>query len=317
MVKTIAEFKEGESVTLPLLLTQVTRGITNNGSPYLSLNMQDKTGTIEGKIWDVKEEQVNDAIVGRIGEVTAEVLRYRNNLQLRVYKIVPMDQQSVDLDNYVMSTEIPREMLKQKIADSISSLVNPVYKQVIEALFQEYDKAFFDYPAAAKNHHNFVGGLAAHVIGMIDVANALCKCYPLLNRDLLISGILVHDMGKITELSGPVMTEYTIEGKLLGHISIMQAKLAETANQLGLKECEEIILLRHMILSHHGQYEYGSPVLPLVAEAEVLHLIDNLDARMNTLDKALAQIEPGNFTTRLFPMENRAFYKPKGCSEQE
>lgn len=317
MSKKISEFKEGESLTLPLLLVQVTKGVTSNGSPYLSLTLQDKSGTIEGKIWDVKEEQAAACVPGRVGEVSCEVLRYRNSLQLRVHRLTPMDQQSIELSDYVIASDIPKELLQQKIQDAISSLSNPVYKGIVSALFAEYDKPFFDYPAAAKNHHNFVGGLAVHVTGMVDLANEIVKLYPLLDRDLLVSGVLVHDLGKLTELSGPVMTEYTLEGKLIGHISIMQAKIMEVAVQLGYEKSEEAILLRHMVLSHHGQLEFGSPVMPMVAEAEVLHLIDNLDARMNTLDKAYAQTEPGSFTSRLFPMENRAFYKPKSKKNEK
>ena len=219
--------------------------------------------------------------------------------------------QAIELSDYMETTTIPRPLLKQKIQDALASLTNPVYRGIIGRLFEEYEKPFYDYPAAAKNHHSFVGGLAEHVTGMLDLANEVVRLYPMLDRELLISGIMVHDLGKLTELSGPVVTEYTLQGKLLGHISIMQAKIAEVADQLGFGDSEEALLLRHMVLSHHGQHEFGSPVLPLVAEAEVLHMIDNLDARMNTLEKAYAQTEEGSFTPRLFPMENRAFYKPK------
>ena len=309
MNKKINEFKEGESLCLPLLLIQVTKGITGNGAPYLSLTFQDNSGTIEGKIWDVKEEQAAQCIPGRVAEVSCEVLKYRSSLQLRVHRLVPLDQTAVELSDYVMSSDIPKEVLQQRIRDAISSISNPVYSSIVRSLFTEYASIFFDYPAAVKNHHNFVGGLAMHVSGMVDLANEICKSYPMLDRDLLVSGVLVHDMGKLTELSGPVMTEYTLEGKLIGHISIMQGKIMETADKLGVAQTEEALLLRHMVLSHHGQLEYGSPVMPLVAEAEVLHIIDNLDARMNTLDKAFAQTEAGSFTSRLFAMENRAFYK--------
>ena len=149
MNKKISEFKEGESLTLPLLLVQVTKGVTSNGSPYLSLTLQDKSGTIEGKIWDVKEEQAAACVPGRVGEVSCEVLRYRNSLQLRVHRLTPMDQQSIELSDYVIASDIPKELLQQKIQDAISSLSNPVYKGIVSALFAEYDKPFFDYPAAA------------------------------------------------------------------------------------------------------------------------------------------------------------------------
>ena len=145
---------------------------------------------------------------------------------------------------------------------------------------------------------------------MLRIANAICELYPSLNKDLLFSGITLHDLGKTIELSGPVVPEYTVEGKLLGHISISQAIIKETADEMHISG-EEVVLLQHMILAHHGKNEYGSPVLPQIKEAEVLYLIDNMDARINMLDKALETVEPGSFSKRVFALENRAFYKPK------
>ena len=124
------------------------------------------------------------------------------------------------------------------------------------------------------------------------------------------AGITLHDLGKTVELSGPVVPEYTIEGKLLGHISISQAMIKEMADKMNI-EGEEVTLLQHIILSHHGKNEFGSPILPQIKEAEVIYLIDNMDARINMLDKALETVEPGGFSKRVFALENRAFYKPK------
>ncbi|MBV1708470.1 MAG: HD domain-containing protein [Erysipelothrix sp.] len=162
-----------------------------------------------------------------------------------------------------------------------------------------------------RNHHDFLGGLATHVVAMIDLADEVCKRYEILNRDLLIAGILTHDLGKIIELSGPVLTEYTMQGKLLGHISMMQSIVHELALTKNWQDSHQITCLRHMILSHHGQYEYGSPVLPMVAEAEVLHLIDNLDARLNMFEKMFEVTEVGQFSQRIFSLENRSFYRTK------
>ena len=167
------------------------------------------------------------------------------------------------------------------------------------------------YPAAARIHHNFIGGLATHTAGMLKVALALCNIYPSVNRDYLIAGVLLHDLGKIEELTSPVVTEYTTAGKLLGHISIMDARLLQIGKDLGLEDSEELLLLRHMILSHHGQYEYGSPVRPETLEAELLNLIDNIDARVNTIDKALSETKEGEFTQKIFALDNRVFYKHK------
>ena len=176
--------------------------------------------------------------------------------------------------------------------------------------FEENIEKLSYYPAASKNHHEYVSGLAYHTYGMLKVAESFCTLYPTLNKDLLYSGITLHDLGKTIELSGPVVPEYTLEGKLLGHISISNAMIKETANKLHI-EGEEVTLLQHMILAHHGKNEYGSPVLPQIKEAEILYLIDNIDARMAMMDKALETVEYGKFTKRVFSLENRALYKPK------
>lgn len=307
----IKELTEGQSLTFYGLVTNVVKGVTSSGAPYLSVTLSDNSGSIEGKIWDVKEDQAKIVETGRIYEVRCEVLKYRNSLQLRVHSMHHVDQQSFDLAEFVTSSWIPKEVLKEKIKDAIYSVNNDIYRKILIRFFTEYQSEFFDYPAASKNHHNFVGGLATHVVGMIDVANDLCQLYPQLNRDLLISGVLLHDIGKITELSGPIATEYTLQGKLLGHISIMNAKVAHVAEELGVSNTEEETLLRHMVLSHHGKLEFGSPVMPYLMEAEVLSMIDNLDARITALSAALENTEEGSFTPRMFPLENRAFYKPK------
>ena len=159
---------------------------------------------------------------------------------------------------------------------------------------------------------NRSGGLSDHSLSMATIANDLCKHYPQLNRDLLVSAALIHDVGKTAELSGPVTTEYTLAGKLEGHISIANAWLSEVAEKLGLENQEETLLMHHMILSHHGKLEFGSPVAPMLIEAEALYLIDNMDARLTSLKQALDGVKPGQWTSRMFQFENRQFYKPKG-----
>lgn len=310
MSKLINELQDGDKETLTLLVQQVTKGVTAKGAPYLSFQLQDKTGLMDAKYWSVTQEELDMYKAGMIGEFKCDVLSHNKQLQLRIHTIEILDRSQVDLAEYVQSAPLSRAELKVRIEKEIASIENEKLKAVIEKLVGEYGLDFYSYPAASKNHHAFVGGLAFHILSMIDLANAICKLYPLLDRDLLVSGVILHDLGKLVELSGPVITEYTMEGKLLGHISIMQAKVMEAAHQLGI-EGEEIILLRHMILSHHGKYEYGSPVLPLIPEAEILNYIDNMDARMNTFERTFEQVEPGEFTPRIFSLENRSFYKSK------
>lgn len=308
MSKLLKELVDGENLTMRVLITQVNKGITAKGSPYLSFALQDKSGVMDAKYWSVPEEKINLYKPGMLVNVSGDVLSHNKQLQFRISSIEILDRSEIDLREFVQSSHIPRTELKQSIEDLLQTMENQKIKTILFTLLEEYEKDFYAYPAASKNHHSFVGGLATHVLGMLKLADQICKLYPTLNRDLLFGGVILHDLGKLIELSGPVLTEYTMEGKLLGHISIMQAKVALAAEQLGI-EGEEVILLRHMILSHHGVYEYGSPVLPMLPEAEMLFYIDNMDAKMNAIEKALEGIEPGEFTPRIFSLDNRSFYK--------
>lgn len=310
MSKRINEFLDGDKLKVKLLISQVQKGVTNKGAPYLSMVLQDKTGIMDAKYWNVNEELLDAFKPGMICEFSVDVISHNKQLQIRIQSIQILNRKEEDLAEYVRSSSIPKAQLKEEIYGAINKMENEVYRNITKALLEECDKDFFTYPAASRIHHDFVGGLATHVLGMMKLGEYFASLYPLVDRDLLISGIILHDIGKLTELSGPVITEYTLEGKLLGHISIMQAKIAEIANRLGYA-CEEVTMLKHMILSHHGEYEFGSPVLPLLPEAEMLHYIDNIDARMNILEKEFVKTQSGEFTSKIFAMENRMFYKAK------
>lgn len=309
--QTIQGLVEGEKINTSLLITNMNKGITNAGAPYISFTFQDQTGTIEGKLWDVKEEMISLIEAGKVVQVTGDVLKYRNANQLRLYGLSPLKETDFNPADYVVSTSLTLEFMQKRINETLDSMKNPIYQAVCKSAISQYIDKIYVYPAAAKNHHDFVGGLATHMIAMIDLAESFCVLYPILNRDLLLSGVILHDLGKMEELSGPILTEYTLEGKLVGHISIMQSKVTEIATKLGVETTEQVTLMRHMILSHHGEYEFGSPVLPMIMEAEMLNYIDNVDARMNMLTKALDQVKEGEWTGRVFALENRSFYKPK------
>lgn len=309
--QSINNFVEGEKIQTSLLITQMNRGITNSGAPYLSFTLQDQSGSIDAKLWDAKDDLLAGIEAGKVVLVSAEVLKYRNAMQLRIYNLSKLEDNQFNPADYVMATDLSLEFMQKRINETLLSMQDVVYRDVCTAMIDDLQDQLYSYPAAAKNHHDFVGGLATHMIAMLDLAEAFCTLYPLLNRDLLMAGVLLHDLGKIDELSGPILTEYTNEGKLVGHISIMQSKVSEKAKDLGYQDKEQVTLMRHMILSHHGEYEFGSPVLPLVMEAEMLTFIDNVDARMNMFSKALESVKPGEWTSRIFPLENRSFYKPK------
>ena len=307
----ISEFQEKQRFCIPLLVKEVRNGTTTKGSAYLTVVVQDNSGTIEGKFWDVKPEDTERIQVGAILNFTFEVLLYNRSLQLRINKCEPADLSKIDFSQFVISSTVPENERKSELERMISSIRNDTYRKLVQGMVDYVGEKYFSFPAASRIHHNFLGGLSEHSLSMAEMADDISRHYPQLDRDLLISGALIHDVGKTAEMSGPVTTEYTLEGKLEGHISLANGWLTEVAGKLDLEGTEEAILLHHMILSHHGHYEFGSPVLPLLQEAEVLSMIDNLDARMNTLQQALGQIKPGTWTPKLFALDNRQFYKPK------
>lgn len=310
MVK-IKELKEHMKLQQPLLVKEVKNGTTTKGSPYLSLTLQDRTGSIDAKFWDVKEEESQLIQAGKIVMFHFEVLLYKDKLQLRVNHAEAIDEANVNLDDFIISSD-HSEMERRKLAESlVDSIQNDTYKKLVKGMLAYVGDKYYTFPAASLIHHGWKGGLSDHSLSMATLADDLCKHYPQLDRDLLVSAALIHDVGKTAELSGPVTTGYTLEGKLEGHISLANAWLSEVAEKLGVEGKEETTLMHHMILSHHGKMEFGSPVLPMIIEAEALSMIDNLDARMTSLKLALDNVKPGQWTSRMFQFENRQFYKPK------
>ena len=306
----INQLNEKEKIEMPLLVSQVTQGVTTSGAPYLSVVFQDKSGSIDGKLWDVKDDQSVLIKPGAILTVVGEVLRYRNSLQLRIHNVLSASEQ-YEVADFVEETNIPIEHLKERINTVVDSLDDEIIKGITKEIIKRYENELYEYPAASRNHHDFKGGLATHVVAMIEIGEFVLSKYSLLNRDLLMAGILLHDIGKVFELSGPILTEYTLKGKLLGHISMINSLIHEVAVENKWVDKEQTVLLSHMVLSHHGQYEYGSPVLPMLAEAEVLNIIDNLDARLNMFEKLFETTEPQTFSARVFSLENRSFYRMK------
>lgn len=307
----VKDFKEGDRVEAKLLVQGLTKGVTNSGAPYLSLVLQDSTKDIEAKLWDVKPEIENVLKTGKVFNFTLEINLYRGNLQAKVINVLPVNDNEVDMSEFVASSPISKDELRNQINSAVNQIKNENIAMIVTAMLKHYDKDVYEYPAASKIHHNFVGGLATHTTGMIKLANALCDIYPNINRDYLVAGTILHDLGKIEELTSPVVTEYSLKGKLLGHISIVDATLLEVCKELKLEDTEECTLLRHMVLAHHGELEYGSPIRPEIVEAEMLSFIDNIDAKVNILDKALSDIKEGEFTQKIFALDNRVFYKHK------
>lgn len=306
----IKDLKNGDAVSSFYLLDSVIKGVASSGKIYLTLILKDKTASIESKIWEVKEEDLENLKSGILINVQGTVLDYKGKLQLKIssYRL-KTENDELNLEDFIQIAPVPKEIMISELNYFLKSIDNIKLKSITIELLNKYKKSFVSYPAAKSMHHDFYSGLLYHTITMLKVAKSLVSIYPSLNKDLLYSGIILHDLGKTIELSGPIGTTYTLEGELLGHICIMSDEVARCAEKLGI-DGEEVILLRHIILSHHGKYEYGSPKLPMIKEAEIINFIDNIDARMMMFEKNLANVEPGTFSERIFGLEGRNIYVP-------
>ncbi|TFD97667.1 MULTISPECIES: 3'-5' exoribonuclease YhaM [Jeotgalibacillus] len=309
-MKGITFLNAGDQVEQFLLIKQTTKGVTTAGKPFLTLIFQDRSGEIEAKLWDAGDEEEKRFQPQTIVKVAGEIHNYRGKNQLRLKQIRPASAtDNVQMGEFLETAPLSKDEMTEELTQYIFEMKNPVIQRITRHLVKKYQKAFLEFPAATKNHHEFVSGLAYHVVSMLKIAKSLTELYPNLNKDLLYAGVILHDMGKVKELSGAVSATYTLEGNLLGHISIMVNEIAEAAKELEV-EGEEVLMLQHMILSHHGKAEWGSPKPPMLREAEILHYIDNLDAKMIMMDRVIQRTKPGEFTERVFALENRTFYRP-------
>lgn len=310
----INEITQEQKVNVKCLISKCDKGKTVKDTPYLSLILEDATGVLDAKFWNLTNEQIEHYKAGQVVEVIGDSIIHRNAVQLRVRKMTVLEDE--DISNYVRLAPMTRTEMEEEVKILMNEITNTNLYCVVEEVLEETKDLFYTYPAATRNHHNFVGGLAYHSISMARVALDICRQYTFLDKGLLIAGILMHDVGKIDELSGPVLPEYTNEGNLLGHISIMNNRLDCVAEKLGVNDKECVLLLKHMVLAHHGKMEFGSPVLPMIPEAEVLTLLDNLDARMYMMKQSLDTTQPGHFGPRVFALEGRMIYHRKGEDEE-
>ena len=310
MTPLIKELVEGSRVTIQAIVGSVTRGVNATGSPYLNIELRDSSGAINGKKWEVEARDDDIFVAGNIVEVYAEVIKYRENLQLKVITVKKLDEEDIDITRFVMAPPVPREELEDRFNKMVASIKDKDCHKILEYFINKFSKKLYTAPAATSVHHEFSSGLLMHSIYMAEICDFLANKYEDINRDLLVTGALIHDMGKMIELEGPAVYKYSLEGKLIGHISIMCAEVRKAAEELNITS-ETPLLLEHMILSHHGHLEFGSPVLPLTKEALMLSIVDLLDSKMMIVTKALETIEPGEFTQKIFHLDNSCFYKPK------
>jgi 3'-5' exoribonuclease len=255
------------------------------GEPYLALTLADRSGQIEAKMWDNVEEVLEAFEQDDFVKVKGLINRYKNRFQLTIHKLRKLAESEIDFADYLPKTAKDIDQLWQTLANFVATFENPHLKSLVQAFMADPQiaGAYRNAPAAKTLHHAYIGGLLDHVVSLFRVCDLVCGNYPQINRDLLLTGVFLHDIGKIHELTYNRSFSYTHRGQLLGHMIIelemLQAKLALVP---GFPD-ELKTLVEHLIISHHGEYEFGSPKLPMFPEALMLHYLDDLDSKMEAM----------------------------------
>lgn len=313
MLKNLMDYNLGEEFDQVLLIKHAQLFHTKKGTTYLMLELADKSGSMRANLWDADEEDWAKYPTGDLVAVNGVIDEYQNRPQIKIFSIRPINNDNgYDLSSFVKKAPEASASMKEEINDYVFKILNPTWNRIVRYLLEKWSNKFYAFPAAKSNHHATQAGLAYHTLSMLRDAEAISKNYPQVNQSLLFAGCILHDLGKVIEFTGPVATRYTTAGNLLGHLVIGDEEIVLAANELKIdKESEDVVLLRHMVISHHGLPEYGAAKRPALLEAELLHRIDDLDASIYEITKALQETKPGEFTNPIFAQSGRKFYRPK------
>lgn len=292
----IQTLREGERINEIYLCKQKTSAVTKNGKAYENVTLQDKTGTLDAKIWDPGSQGIEDFSPLDYIAVTGDVTSFMGSLQLNIKRVRKVSEGEYLPGDYLPVSELDPKVMMSELGDLIKSVQNRYLKTLLDSFFGDpsFVKAFQKSSAAKTVHHGFIGGLLEHTLSVTKNCAFFSERYPFLNRDLLLTAAICHDIGKLSELSDFPQNDYTDEGQLLGHIMIGAQMVSDRIASIegfpkGLRN--ELI---HCILAHHGELEFGSPKKPALAEAVALSFADNIDAKMETLKELFAAVPEGN-----------------------
>ena len=311
--KKIGEFKAGDSVQGVFYIRDSELKTTTTGNRYMNFTFADKTGEVNAKLWDWDEDNAARFKAGILVKARGSVIDWQGQPQFKidfVGKVLDSDQ--IKIEDYIPSAPYSGDAMYKFIMTVIhDKMQDEEFQRIVTYIVEENKAALLIAPAAKKNHHAVRAGLLFHTSTMLRGALTLSSIYTFLNKDLLFAGVILHDIGKLFEMKQNetgLVSEYTVEGTLLGHIIQGINYIDETGKALGISP-EKTLLLKHMILSHHYIPEYGSPKAPAFPEAEMLHYLDILDARMYDMEQAVEGTETGGFSERIWSLENRSVYK--------
>lgn len=309
--KWIRDMAPGDKVEGFYLLKEAYQKVSSNGKPFLSAVIADKTGTMDVKVWDYSGPVGAPEDIGRVVKVRGDVSEFKGNPQLSLSKLrMAQPDDSCDTGRLVAVAPIDQEEALAVVRSLISSMEDGDYRAVAQRMLSKHLDAFRSIPAAKSVHHSFLSGLLMHTGNMMKLADFLAGLYPdVIDRSLLLTGTLLHDFAKESEFRFSdlgLVTDYSLKGQLLGHLVMGAQEVAGVCQELGTPE-EKSLLLQHMILSHHGEPEFGAAVRPSFGEAELLSYIDLIDSRMEIYAESLPSVQEGTFSPRIFALDKRIY----------
>lgn len=310
--KYISSLKNGEIVDDVFLVLKKEVKETKEKKPYLNLQLADKSGFIEARKWDATSQICDSFQKDTFIKIKGIVETFNNTLQIRLNEIYPVQDAQVPLNEFIPHTEKDITEMMNELRQIIKTIKDPNLTLLLNAFFSDesFCKTFSTSPAATQYHHAFLGGLLEHALSVAKLADSFSKLYPAIRRDLLITGVILHDIGKTRELSYERSFQYTDEGYLTGHLISGVLMVYEKAQRITGFPSELLNVLFHMILSHHGEHEWGSPVKPGTLEAIALHYLDNLDAKIQAATKAISENKDINSSwTEYIKVFDRKLYK--------
>lgn len=316
----ISDIKDGTTIKDQFMVKQCAKAETKAGKTYLNVTLMDRSGDISCKVWDQAELLFPRCETGKVVEVQAKCQSYRSNLQLSISTVNSLDQDSVDMGQFVPSTENDVEEMATEFILLAKSVKEPFIRKLLLKFFN--DEPFFTIfkkaPAAKGMHHAYLGGLLEHTLGVARLADHISKLYTDIDRSLLLAGAMLHDIGKVKEFSFDSHTfDYSDQGRLMGHMVIGVEMVQERIKRIKDFPDELGVRIKHLILSHHGRYEFGSPTLPMLMEGFVLNFIDDMDAKLNTIAGVTKKATGAGYQWSEYQRSLERFLFIKGNSEQD
>jgi len=309
----ITDIRAGDRVDDIFVLSEKILSQKRDGNNFLNVTLSDKTGTIKGVVWDNVDQIAAGITSGDFAHVNGSVSDYRGTLQVVIKKMAPFSSDRIDPSDFLPQTSRDIEGMFERLVKRTDSITTDYLKALIDAFFKdkEFVNKFKTAPAGKKMHHAYIGGLLEHTLSMVSLADKIAGHYSGIDRDLLLSGAILHDIGKIDEFEYQFKIDYSDKGRLLNHIVIGIKMVDEKLSGIDNFPEDQMLLIKHMIVSHHGTREFGSPEPPKTIEAVLLNYIDEIDSKVNAIRDFIASEDPDETWTSYHRLLERHFYKGK------